>query len=207
MTLKTALNFKTVNIRFAGLALAILLIQSCASNAPVRTGSPMPSSIELPFQNLTPGFSYLQEVTGPGVTRNIVWVYIGREDDLYRWDLFRGGNTEGEPWQAQWLTEHGAIVKYEQSLSSAQWSPHNCFRVIGECEFQYTDPYGYENSYVRDGSFDGRTWSYQLFRIAGENRDLITNGEVRFNQAGIEIFHEYYTGNNGYQISKVTQFF
>ncbi|MCB1756365.1 MAG: hypothetical protein KDJ38_12630 [Gammaproteobacteria bacterium] len=206
MNLKNTLCRHTSALKLAAMALSILLLQACAGNAPRKPAS-LSASIMSPFQNLDPGYSFLQEINGSGLTRNIVWVYKGEEDGLYRWDLFRDSNTDGDPWQTQWFNEHGAMVRYEQSLSTATWSPHNCFRVIGECEFQYTDPYGFENAYVREGSFDGRTWSYKLYRLNEDNRHLISNGDVRFNQAGIEVFHESYMDNNGHQIARVTRFF
>ncbi len=190
--------------------LSVLLIGAvltgCASNTP-KNVHVLPNNIEYPFQDLRPGYSYLQEISGPGVTREITWVFAGKEHGLYRWNLFLKDNVDGAPSEVQWLNERGALVKYLKSDKQVKWEPHNCFRVIGSCEFTFTDPYGYENNYIREGSFDGRSWTYQLYRIEPENRDLITNGEVRFSNSGIEIFHEYFTKNNGHQISKVTEFF
>ncbi len=183
--------------------LAVGLITACANTDKLRSAK----LTQPPFINLQPGYSYLQEVTGPGPLRQITWVFMGQEDSLYRWELYRGRDTDAKPWQIQWLNTNGAAVKYSQARNNAQWKPHNCFRVIGECSFSYTDTYGVENQYLRNGRSDGRSWTYQLFRVDSEARDLITNGTARFDQNGIEIFHEYFTNNNGHQLSKVTEVF
>ncbi|HBR95809.1 MAG TPA: hypothetical protein DD979_00310 [Gammaproteobacteria bacterium] len=184
-------------------AASALLLQACASQPAYGTGVPNAQSIT----DITPGFSYLQEISGPGVTRDVVWVFNGRDENLYRWDLYFKRNSDGAPWKTVWLNEKGAMVRYEKAGNTVSWTPHDCFRVVGECNFQYTDAYGFKNSYVRQGEFNGDTWHYDLFLIEDDKRLLVTNGMAKFNREGVEIFHEYHTSNNGYQLSEVKRFF
>jgi len=179
-------------------------LSACAS-AP----KPLPNleQINRPFTDIEVGYSYLQQISGPGATRQITWVYQGQEDNLYRWNLYRDSDITATPWRVQWYNNEGSSVKQQYAKNTAKWKPHNCFRVIGECSFVYEDNYGIENSYIRESQFDGKVWSYQLFSLRGESRSLISNGHAEFNLQGIEIFHEYFTNNNGHQLSQVTQIY
>ena len=180
-------------------ALGVLALQSCASGPSIRSNS---------LSTLAPGYSYLQEITGPGRTREVRWEYTGTEQGLNRWDLYLHDIAGDTPWKTVWLNQSGSMVRYEKDSKTVRWEPHDCFRVVGECEFRYTDSYGYENTYIRNGRFQGDSWAYDLYRVENNERALLTNGEARFNDYGVEIFHEYHTtSNNGYQISRVTEFY
>ncbi len=183
--------------------LAVAAVQGCVSTPPINNNL-LPFSVEFPHDNMQPGYSFVQEVTGPGVTREIIWEYAGQENDLYRWNLFLDNKQRETPWQIQWMTRNGALVKYTQANNTANWSPHNCFRKLGECHFTYTDPYGFANDYVRQGKYDGKQWKYDLFRIQEGERELFTNGVVQFDKNGLEYYHEYFTSNNGHQVSRIT---
>lgn len=183
--------------------LSIITVQGCVSAPPTNTNL-LPFNVEFPHDEMTPGYSFVQEVTGPGVTREIIWVYAGQDDNLYRWDLFLDNTQRETPWQIQWMTRNGALVKYTQANNTANWNPHNCFRKLGECHFTYTDPYGFKNDYVRQGKYDGTQWQYNLYRVGEGGRELFTNGVVKFDKNGLELFHEYFTSNNGHQVSRIT---
>ena len=179
-------------------AISTLMLQACATGSSNRSETPTA---------IVPGYSYLQEITGPGRTREVRWEYTGTEQGLNRWDLYLHDLAGDTPWKTVWLNQSGSMVRYEKDSKTVRWEPHDCFRVVGECEFRYTDSYGYENTYVRSGRFNGDSWAYDLYRIEDNERALLTNGEARFNDFGVEIFHEYHTSNNGYQISRVTEFY
>ena len=192
---------QVVSARQLALAAAVgtLCLQSCTSG---------PSSqIDDSLAGIVPGYSYLQEITGPGLTREVRWEYSGSEEGLNRWNLFLPHQAGNTPWKTVWVNRSGAMVRYKKDSKIVSWEPHDCFRVVGECEFKYTDSFGFENKFVRNGQFDGNSWTYDLYRVENNERALLTNGEVRFNDFGVEIFHEYHTSNNGYQISRVTEFY
>ncbi len=198
---RTAIFAKTRHpflMAIAALA-STLFLQSCASTSR--------NDLNKEIEGIKPGYSYLQEISGPGVTRELKWVFSGIEDNLNRWDLYFGNLADSKPWKTVWLNESGATVRYEKGSKTVSWEPHDCFRVVGECEFKYIDIYGYENSFLRTGTFNGDSWIYDLYRINDDERALITNGKAKFNKFGIEVFHEYFTSNNGYQISRVKQFY
>ncbi len=206
------ISMKTPNYnRFRSIALPTLItaifistLTACASNNKEMVNL---SHIAQPFRLLEPGHSYIQRISGPGAIRDITWVFKGEENMLYRWDLYRNGNTEGSAWRTHWYNTNGSSVRQQESKATGSWSPHNCFRVLGECSFTYKDDFGIEKNYIRQSSFDGKVWTYQLFRVEEESRSLVTNGEAQFDLNGIEIFHEYFTNNNGHQLSKVTKIF
>ncbi len=181
--------------------IVICVIAACATN---KKESANLTQISHPFRLLKPGFSYLQHISGTGASRDIFWVFKGKEGKLFRWDLFQNRDTTGEPWRVQWYNSSGSSVRQRQAKATANWNPHNCFRVLGECSFVYSDDFGIASEYVRKSSFNGKNWVYQLYRVVNESHALVTRGEARFDVNGIEIFHEYFTSNNGHQLSKVT---
>jgi hypothetical protein len=187
--------------KMCSLIIVLGFLSACASTKSQPTS--MPRGVSLPYTSLIAGYSYLQEVSGPGVTRHIKWVYTGLENNLHRWDLFRNFGSGDEPWQTQWFNKEGASIKFSQANNSALWEPHNCFRVVGDCEFSYTNFYGSAKNYKRVGRYNGKTWSYKLFRAEPSNTDLVSSGEVRFNRNGVVVYHEYFTQNNGHQLSQL----
>lgn len=196
----------TLLIRMAKAGLVVMsvfAVQGCVS-APPTNNNLLPFKVEFPHDEINPGYSFVQEVSGPGVTREIIWTYAGQEDNLYRWNLFLSHSQRDTPWQIQWMTRNGSLVRYTQANNTAKWSPHNCFRKLGECHFSYTDPYGFTNDYVRQGKYDGKQWQYNLYRLEQGERELFTNGIVEFDKNGLELFHEYFTSNNGHQVSRIT---
>ena len=179
------------------------LMSGCASSGKPRVGA---EAFDAPFSQLSEGDSYLETITGPGVTRNVTNVYRGRSNALHRWDLYLNNNQE-KIWQTRWYNTDGALVQIDQRGNRERWSPNDCFRVVGECEFSYTDAYGFTNRYLRKGERKGNRYSYELLRYESDGLSPFSSGTATFNADGILVNHEFYTGTNGYQRSQVVEFY
>ena len=180
------------------------LIAGCASSGKSRVGA---EAFEAPFSQLQKGDSYLETISGPGVTRNVTHVYRGRSNAFHRWDLYLDKDGLEEAWQTRWYDAKGALVQIEQHGNRERWAPNDCFRVVGDCEFTYTDFYGFTNRYLRKGERKGNRYSYELLRYEANGLSPFSSGTARFNADGIMLSHEFYTGANGYQRSQVVQFY
>ncbi|MDO6460453.1 hypothetical protein Q4485_07090 [Granulosicoccaceae sp. 1_MG-2023] len=182
----------------------LLLLSGCAGTGKSRVGA---EALEAPFSNLPVDFSYQEIISGPGVTRSIRHVYRGLSNALHRWDLYLARGDGNTVWQTRWYNREGALVQIDQNGNQESWSPHDCFLVEGECEFSYTDAYGFTNRYLRIGERKGNRYSYDLQRYEANGLTEFSSGDAVLNADGIVIKHEFYTGSNGYQRSEVTGFY
>ncbi|MEM1382485.1 MAG: hypothetical protein AAGG06_02460 [Pseudomonadota bacterium] len=105
-------------------------------------------------------------------------------DRSYRLDL-----RNGTGW-----TRYGKVVldndgrflaRQVDGRGSTQYTPHNCEKVPGICEYTERLPDGRTLNKARINGREGETWTHSIFETRDGKRELLVIGTVRYHEDGL----------------------
>ena len=115
----------------------------------------------------------------------------------YRLDVRQGVDWTFYGWLT--LDAKGRFLSREiEGAGVTRYTPHNCEKVAGICEYTETAPDGSVQAKARINGREGERWSYTIFDDTGEAAEVRVVGTVRYGPDGFATIEEW-TETSGYQ--------